>query len=362
MSYYENFSLFDHDHPYSLSSFEKNKIFLSFLNELTAHHIKNSTAYAKIVSSQSNQFFAYRLEDVPFIPVRLFKFLDLLSVPRESVYKTLTSSGTSGQSLSRIYLGRDNAAIQAKILGAIMADFLGKQRLPMLIIDAENILKDRAKFNARAAGILGFSMYGRGHAYALDGEMNLKLESLILFLEKYRESGIFVFGFTFVIWKFLLQALEKAKFKVDFGARSLLLHGGGWKKLNEESVSSEVFKFKLLKQAGLRKIHNYYGMVEQTGSIYMECAYGHLHTSNYSDVIIRDPISFKPLSFNEQGLVQVISLLPFSYPGHSLLTEDMGILLGEDDCPCGRMGRYFHIMGRMDLAEIRGCSDVRSFT
>ncbi|MDP7040605.1 MAG: acyl-protein synthetase, partial [Myxococcota bacterium] len=52
------------------------------------------------------------------------------------------------------------------------------------------------------------------------------------------------------------------------------------------------------------------------------------------------------------------SLLPWSYPGHILLTEDEGEILGEDDCPCGRLGKYFKIHGRIAEAEIRGCSDT----
>ena len=47
-----------------------------------------------------------------------------------------------------------------------------------------------------------------------------------------------------------------------------------------------------------------------------------------------------------------------SYPGHSLLTEDEGVLLGEDDCKCGRLGKYFLVLGRVKNAEIRGCSDA----
>ena len=49
--------------------------------------------------------------------------------------------------------------------------------------------------------------------------------------------------------------------------------------------------------------------------------------------------------------------MPFG-TNHSLLTEDEGILLGEDDCPCGRKGKYFRIIGRLQNAEIRGCSDT----
>jgi hypothetical protein len=43
------------------------------------------------------------------------------------------------------------------------------------------------------------------------------------------------------------------------------------------------------------------------------------------------------------------------------LTEDLGVILGEDDCPCGRMGRYFRVQGRIPAAEVRGCSDTYAY-
>ena len=62
----------------------------------------------------------------------------------------------------------------------------------------------------------------------------------------------------------------------------------------------------------------------------------------------------------ETGIIEVVSVLPKSYPGHVLLTEDEGVILGEDDCPCGRKGKYFEVRGRMAKAEVRGCSDTFS--
>ena len=61
---------------------------------------------------------------------------------------------------------------------------------------------------------------------------------------------------------------------------------------------------------------------------------------------------------NEKGIVELVSVLPTSYPGHVLFTEDEGEILGEDDCPCGRKGKYFKIYGRIKNAEVRGCSDT----
>ena len=90
----------------------------------------------------------------------------------------------------------------------------------------------------------------------------------------------------------------------------------------------------------------------------MECERGHLHASIFSAVITRRAINFKPCEIGETGIIQVVSMLPESYPGHSLLTEDEGVILGEDDCPCGRKGKYFKVAGRLKNAEIRGCSDT----
>jgi hypothetical protein len=61
------------------------------------------------------------------------------------------------------------------------------------------------------------------------------------------------------------------------------------------------------------------------------------------------------------GLIQVLSVLPKSYPGHSLLTEDLGTILGQDDCSCGWNGKYFKVLGRIPQAELRGCSDTFAF-
>ena len=107
-------------------------------------------------------------------------------------------------------------------------------------------------------------------------------------------------------------------------------------------------------------MHNYYGMVEQTGSIFMECEHGYFHSSSFSDVIIRDPVDYSLLKEKSQGLIQLLSVIPHSYPGHSLLSEDLGEYLGVDDCACGRKGKYFKVHGRLKSAEIRGCSDTYS--
>ena len=121
---------------------------------------------------------------------------------------------------------------------------------------------------------------------------------------------------------------------------------------------NSIFKEKLIKKINLNKIYNYYGLVEQTGSIFIESRKcGYFHTSIFSDIFIRDK-KFNVLKNKKKGLVQLMSLLPTSYPGHNILTEDIGEIIGEDNCKCGLKGKYFLVHGRTKKAEIRGCSDI----
>ena len=187
--------------------------------------------------------------------------------------------------------------------------------------------------------------------------MKIDIATIEAFLEKHKGKPILLFGFTFMIWQYFYKELKKLNHKLDL-SNGILIHGGGWKKLVNEAVSKEDFKKALNDVCGIKSVHDYYGMVEQTGCVYMECESGHLHASAYSDVIVRDTKDFSVVPHGKKGIIQVVSLLPKSYPGHSLLTEDEGVILGEDDCPCGRKGKYFEILGRIKNAEIRGCSDT----
>lgn len=344
--------------PFSLNKKEKSKLFTEYLKELSLKHYQKCENYRKIVDKLNcNLSEIKNYTEIPFLPVRLFKEFDLKSIPTEEVFKTMTSSGTSGQAVSKIYLDKTTAANQQKTLVKIVSDFTGANRMPMLIIDCPSVIKNRNMFSARGAGILGFSIFGADRTYALDDDMNIDIPKIEAFLEKHKGKKILLFGFTFMIWQFFYKKLKELNIKLDL-SNGILIHGGGWKKLVNEAVSKEEYKQSLNDVCGIKSVHDYYGMVEQTGCVYMECEYGHLHASIFSDVIIRNPRDFSIAKTGEKGLIQVCSLLPESYPGHSLLTEDEGIVLGEDDCPCGRKGKYFKILGRIKNAEIRGCSDT----
>ena len=347
--------------PYSLGNAERREFLSRELSELMLFHYDNCEIYRNILDGfgkaprRDGSITDYK--EIPFIPVRLFKEYELLSTDRENIVKSVTSSGTTGQKVSKIFLDRETAAAQTKVLTKIVSEFIGTSRLPMIIMDSPSVIRNRAMFSARGAGILGFQIFGRDKFFALDDEMKLDIDGLSAFLEKHKGERILIFGFTFMIWQHFCEVLRENGCRPDL-SQAVMIHGGGWKKLADKKISHDTFHSVLNEVCGISSIHDYYGMAEQTGTIYMECECGHIHSSIYSDIIIRKPEDFSECAVGEEGIIQTLSLLPHSYPGFSLLTEDKGILLGEDECPCGRKGRYFRIIGRMKNAEIRGCSDT----
>lgn len=344
--------------PYEQAEAEKDIYYTEQLKALTDYHRQRCAPYRRMLEAlgyQQEQAEHYR--DLPWLPVGLFKRMQLNSLEDSADYKVGQSSGTVSQKHSSVILDGETRVLQQQALGAIGGTVIGHRRLPMLVVERPSVLMDSRTFSAKVAGIQGFSLFGKNRTFVLGKDGRLDVEGIGSFLEQFGSEKFLIYGFTGQIWQHLYLECREMGWKPDL-SRAVLIHGGGWKKLKNLAVSKEAFREGLFSQCGIRQIHDYYGMAEQAGSIFLECEHGHLHCSDYSAVLFRRAEDFSLCDVGETGLIQVMSLLPRSYPGHNLLTEDEGRLLGIDDCPCGRKGAYFEVVGRLEAAEIRGCSDT----
>ncbi|HUP05169.1 MAG TPA: hypothetical protein VMU19_14330, partial [Bryobacteraceae bacterium] len=268
---------------YSLPPAEKSAALLEQLSALTEHHRRRCPEYARLAQLLDPRRGRppERLEDLPFLPVGLFKSHALRSVPESEVFKTLQSSGTTGQRPSRIALDRETAQRQTLALSRILTHVLGPRRLPMLLIESPAVIADRLQFNARAAGVLGMMNFGRNHVYALNERLELDLDAVRAFLGRFGGEPFLMFGFTFVAWQFFLEPL--AGRGLDF-RNGVLIHTGGWKKLIEKAVTPEELRRRFQAETGLTRIYNFYGMAEQVGSVFLEGEDGYLYPPNFADV------------------------------------------------------------------------------
>jgi phenylacetate-coenzyme A ligase PaaK-like adenylate-forming protein len=328
---------------------------LDLLREVEDHHRKNCELYGIFSSQEFPNFRTVReLEDFPFIPVAAFKHHLLKSVPDDEVFRVLSSSGTSGAK-SQIYLDKTTARLQAANLAESLIQEFGGARVPMVFVQEDGSASE--EFTASKAAMNGFSMMATNSLEISPIPTEQNLMALKDIVSSGATSQVMIFGFTYNIWKLLLN-LEELGFS-KLLPNSAVLHGGGWKKLVAEQVSQTTFIDKASRILGTSRVTNYYGLVEQTGSIFLECVQGNMHEPNNGAVLIRDDRTLVPVGPGIEGLVQVISSIQKSYPGHSILTEDIGYWLPPSHCDCGNPARILKVIGRAIGAEIRGCSDAQ---
>ena len=345
------------ENPFSMTQRDKERWYYKYQKELTFYHYKNCIEYKKV----ADRIFgginnSKKLSDLPFVPVYLFKDFDLNSKNNQNSSKILTSSGTTGTKTSRIYLDRKTSLLQSRALSTIFSNILNERKSTIFFVDTPNVILGLDALSARGTAIKGFSQLVKKSIFLLDEKFDLKIEKLTKFLKQNPNEQFIIFGFTSFLWTYLIQKMQADKIKLSKN-NGILIHGGGWKKMNDQAVDRHVFNEHIKDIIGVNSIHNYYGMVEQAGSVFLECEFGFFHTSIFSEIFIRDN-NLKLSPIKQNGLIQTLSLLPLSYPGHNILTEDIGALEGIDDCSCGRKGKYFSIKGRVPGTELRGCSDV----
>ena len=155
----------------------------------------------------------------------------------------------------------------------------------MLVVDKDPSLNSRSQFSASTAAIYGFSIFASKQYFLINKNNKVDNSLIEKFMKKYSKESFFIFGFTSQIYEYLLLKSFNKKFNFSKG---ILIHGGGWKKLEKLKISNKNFKSQLGSRLGIKKVHNYYGLVEQTGSIFFECKNGYFVSSIFSDVIIRD--------------------------------------------------------------------------
>ncbi len=333
--------------PFSIKKKVKTKKFLAGVKILNSLHYGENHIYKNMID-RLDIFKNNSLEGQPFLPVSIFKDIDFFTAKKSKITTIATSSGTSGSNVSKIFLDKENSINQYRVLQKILFDFFGNKKYPMLFL-SHNIEKN-PNINAKVAAINGFSSLANKKFYALDYNNHLNKRSIKEFLDLKTQK--ILFGFTHEIYKFFFNKKISGNFN-----NTIIIHGGGWKKLENRKIKKKIFNSEIKKILSLKKIINYYGMIEQTGSIFMECDYGYFHTSIFSEILVRDA-NFELEQNSKAGIIQVFSLLPVSYPGHNIVTEDIGIIIGEDSCKCGRRGKYFKILGRVKDTEVRGCANV----
>lgn len=357
-------------YPFELPDEIKKPLFRVNLLEELKHHYDNNVMYRKfcVKNGFNPHFFLGDIEDIPAIPVHIFKVLGtkLSSVNMESIKTQLQSSATSGVP-STILLDKLTAKRQTRAMARVMQEVLGSKRRPFCIMDIDPTSPNAGNLGARIAAIKGYLNFSSSSNYfinanSLNEPLNFLEEEFINHLETLDSNEpLVIFGFTFVLYHTVFKPLKDKGLHFKLPKGTQVIHIGGWKKLESEKVDKETFNRDIADVLGIDvgSVIDIYGFTEQMGLNYPDCSAGWKHIHAYSDVIIRDESNYSVCEDGKVGLLEFISPLQHSYPGNVVLTDDIGFT-AQGMCECGKNGRRFKIIGRAKKAEVRGCGDVMS--
>lgn len=326
------------------------------MNDLSRWHLGGCAAYRAVWPAFDG---AADFAELPFLHVGAFKDrVWKTEADGISHQRTLRSSSTGGTA-SRIVLDDRSGALQARSSAAILADLLGPERRPLVVLDAARSLQQRGEAGARIAAAMSLRpLASELHFVLADAASPDTLDWSAVADVCSRHSQILVYGFTWMLWSGWAKGAGMPEVREALrGARVDFVHSGGWKRLEAIRVERREFDQALLATVGPGSgVLDFYGLVEQIGVIFPLCEAGFRHVPRWARVLVRDPWTLETLS-GAPGLLQLMNPLALGAPYHNVLTEDMGRLV-EGPCPCGRRGQRFELLGRMPKAEVRGCANV----
>ena len=352
--------------PYAQPPYERQAGLLEILKDELDHACERHAGYENYVHHWPVDYrSANQVSDLPYLPVGMLKADPPLSfVSPDAVKKTSTSSATTSQIPSRVVLDQPTTRRMTKGTAIILRDFIGSTRRPYLIVDTPGLAGGGSTMGARGAAIQGLQPFATETTHCLSvnghGELSLECDKLTEFAEGRQDADVLVYGFTYILWNHLVKPLMGENICLNL-PKARILHSGGWKRLQDQAVEKSRFNGELARLFGCSpsQIIDFYGMVESVGVIYPDCPEGNKHAPGFGDVIVRNPLSLEPVAEGEDGIVQVCSILPTSFPGNLLLTEDVAKVVAYDGCPCGRRGISFRFAGRIPKAELRGCGNLQ---
>jgi phenylacetate-coenzyme A ligase PaaK-like adenylate-forming protein len=343
---------------------EAEKLFAESMREALRWHLKNCADFRAFMleSGLGDDIDNLAPEEIPPLLVTIFKEFRLISVPENKVKIELTSSGTGGRKSAIVLDNRSYRRIQKIVFNIFNS--LGlvnlKQKVNYLCFTYDpkkagsvgTAFSDKMLTGLTARRSVFYAIRWNEAVKDFEFDLEATVKKLIEFGR--RSEPVRILGFPAYLWQ-VCNRLEEKGIRLYLGNDSYIITGGGWKMHKDQEVTKDVFKKRVEQMLGMpgENIRDLFGMVEH-GIPYVDCEHGRLHVPIYARVRAVDPETLEDLGVGKAGLLQLMTPYLSSYPSISLLTTDRAII--EQNCPCGRSGKTFRILGRAGLAKHKGCA------
>ncbi|MGC4059461.1 MAG: hypothetical protein QM749_00835 [Aquabacterium sp.] len=320
-------------------------------------HLQQGTSYKAYAARQGFDLSMLDtnegLSRLPLLPSMLFKRKALrLAHPLSSDILWTTSSGTKG-SVSQI--PRDDVTLRRFFasIGNLSNEMLDIQNSDITVFnlgpDAEE-----AKNLWISYVMAGINVMLPDSRYYVRGGQFL-LEEIIRDLQQTQGQRIAVMGPPPLLAD-LARALSARRLQILPRTDSLIVAIGGWKRRSGERIARDTFDALLSEafQVPTTQVRDTFNMVE-LNSVMVECAHKQLHVPPWLYIRARDPGSFDTLASGQSGVLSYLDPTAQSYPGF-LLSDDLGNVVENHACACGRTSDVLHIERRLNTVESRGCA------
>ena len=272
-----------------------------------------------------------RLADIPFLPVELFKYHQVVSVP-PPYGAVFESSGTTGMLRSRHYI--KDLPLYRKVFRTTFEMFYGSPSGYLILALLPSYLeRENSSLIYMMNDLIASARPGSGF-YLHDTD---RLYQNLVQADRSGEK-VLLFGVSFALWDF--------SERYDFDLKNtIVMETGGMKGRKKEPVREELHGI-LSGNFGVARIHSEYGMTELLSQAYSQ-GEGKFKTPPWMKILIRDtedPSDYLPV--NKTGGINIVDLANV-YSCAFIATQDLGKILP---------GGEFEVLGRFDNSDIRGCN------
>lgn len=278
-----------------------------------------------------DQYSVNQLDQIPFLPVELFKTHKILAKGMEP-QTIFESSGTTGSTPSSHYIA--NLELYQHSFTRAFTKFIGKPSEMVILALLPSYLERQGSSLVYMVDQLIHLTGDDRSGFFLD-----QYDKLIATLRECEEEGkrTLLLGVTYA----LLDLAEHHKMDLN---STMIMETGGMKGRRKELVRQEVHG-QLSEAFGIKDIHSEYGMTELLSQAYSK-GKGRFLTPPWMKVLTRDPEDPFAIVKGRTGGINVIDLAN-RYSCSFIATQDLGRVHNDDT---------FEVIGRFDHSDIRGCN------
>lgn len=286
--------------------------------------------YLNINPSSINQF-----SDIPFLPIEMFKNHLVLDKNAEAE-NYFQSSGTTQMNRSKHYIA--DFSLYEESIYKSFEQFIGKPEDYIFL----GLLPNYSE-NPHSSLIYMVDFLIKKSNKPENGYFLYNHQELFDLLQTLSDKKVILFGVSFALLDFLDYCHANSQ-TLQFSQTLTVIETGGMKGRKEEMTKDELLK---IFQNGFKtdKIYSEYSMTELLSQAYSlgENIY---KSPNWMKILVRN--TEDPFSYVEEGRTGAINIIDLANR-HScafLATQDLG----------KSENGFFHVLGRIDHSDIRGCS------